>query len=166
MAASSNNTQTVELLIQKGADSSIKNSDGKTYKDLMSSEEPASLIDPQQAESLSSSRISSAIKPLKSESVTSNNLEPSRLQRLRELIVSKLRSGAKYVHYDENGSNLVQFENGVYVHKFTNKSGTIQRESVYGTDDQVLAYLCSSYKSGPKKAPQIDAHEYILNNLF
>ena len=155
LAASVNSAETVEYLIQKGASMSARNYEGKHLNDLMSGCEIQNL--------LTISRISNTIEPKRSASMLSLNLDSAKMQKTKELIISKLKSGAKQLNYHKDGSSSLEFDNGVYIYKYTAKdqSGV----NVYSTDEQVINFLYAKYK-GMNQNKQMSTFEFILNSLF
>ncbi len=152
LASSANSRETAHLLLASGANANIQNAEGKTPNDLITDT------------GLASTRLASAINPVRSGSLLSMNGD-GRVQKLKELIISKLRDGAKQLNFDKDGSSVLFYESGVYVFKHTNRSQTVTQEQVYGTDEQVISFMYNKYK-GVNQNKQINTFEFILSNLF
>jgi hypothetical protein len=154
-AAATSSQDAVDLLLKSGANRDVRNAEGKSLSDIVG-ESRGGL--------LSARRIASAIGP-RSGSTLSLTGDAGRAQKLKELIVSKLKDGAKQINYDREGSSEVAYENGVYVYRFTNKAQTVSQELVYGTDEQVVNFMFNKYKN-VNQNNLIYTYEFILSNLF
>jgi ankyrin repeat protein len=156
IASDANSRETVDLLMRSGADPTIKNAEGKSANEAAQTSTDSGLT---------STRIASAIRPVRSSSLLSLSSEGGHVQKLKELIISRLKEGAKQLNYDRDGSSVLAFENGVYVYKHTNKSQSVNHEQVYGTDEQVINFMFNKYRSVNQNRP-VNTYEFILSNLF
>jgi ankyrin repeat protein len=153
LAALANNEEGIEILVQKNAKTDVKNNEGKSLNEIAFEKGLKNSID-------------TLINPVKREESNINS-ESYKLNKLKSLIINKLKNGGKQMNYDkEGGSSVVYYDSkGFYVHTLSNIVKNYTYENSYKSDEAVLNFLYNQFKN-INSNNMTKTYEYILNNIF